>query len=309
MARPIDDLHYFYRMRIGTSNEHKGLYYYNGAFRVGTFDSNLNERWMLRGNKLINVKEVAYLGGNTGKAKLVSSTEGTELTFPAGAYADTNYVKAPNGYYLNWSNNSLVWESTAKTSWRFELLIRYIHIPGGNSVDYFSTKCGSTAGGEWPADWSDKVRNLYKSIFNVESCNDSRAFTNLYGAIYNNSVEPSSYRGKFHTGIDMNKTGTNIPVYSPISGYVKGVDTTWGSVAIACDSTHNFLFAHMKDIAVAKGNYVNKGKQIGIQSNTGLGANGDIHVHFEVTTGTKISSLPSGSWESIGNTISPYSYL
>ena len=314
MPTPIDNLHYFYRLRIGTSNSHSDLYYYNGNFAVGTFDSNTNERWMLRENHLINVKEVEYLCGNSGEATLGTSTYATDLTFPSGAYSGTNYIRANNGNYLNWTNGKLVWESTARTSWRFELLLRFINIPN-SSVDYFTPKCGNSTGGTFPSAWTTKIRNLYKTVFGVTTCDDSKAFYNLYGAIYNNEVTPISYRGKYHTGIDMRTSvtsGTNAnKIYAPIGGKVVYVDPNWGSVAIQYNnSEYNFLLAHMSDIQVKKDQIVKKDDYIGKQSNTGLGANAGKHLHFEVTKSNKIGMpLPSGSWENLAQTVSPYDFL
>ena len=66
----------------------------------------------------------------------------------------------------------------------------------------------------------------------------------------------------------------------------------------------------MSDIQVKKDQIVKKDDYIGKQSNTGLGANAGKHLHFEVTKSNKIGMpLPSGSWENLAQTVSPYDFL
>ncbi|MPN63533.1 hypothetical protein SDC9_211297 [bioreactor metagenome] len=100
--------------------------------------------------------------------------------------------------------------------------------------------CGNTTGGTWSSTWTTKVNALYNALFN-QTASQARAYYNLYGAMYSNTVSPISYRGKFHTGIDMTySSGCN--VYAPISGTIKGIDrTTWGTVYIEKSSGVNIV--------------------------------------------------------------------
>lgn len=313
MSKPTINSNFFYRIRKTKSNTiHKGLFYYNSTLMYGGLDGSTNELWQLSNNKFKNAQTGTYLGGSSGTPILVSSSNAPSFTFEAGSQSDTYYVKASTGKYLNLnSSDEPEWGATRNTAWHFEKLVKLSSIGGfsGNN-DYFSEKCGSTSGGTWKKSWTDVVDGLYKALFGIEAT-QSGAYYNMYGAMYNNTVNPSSYRGKFHTGIDMTNYG-GCAVYAPINGEVINVDRDWGVVCIEKSSGVNFVMAHMSNIpaSIKIGSYVNKGDEIGNQSNKGLPSGSGTHVHFEVTGGdTLCMTLNSLSSSSIGSTKPPYDYI
>lgn len=318
MALPSNNANLFYRMRKDTSTTtHQGLYYYNSAFAYGGLDGSSNELWQLSNNKLKNAQTGTYIGGSGTTPALVAASSAPTVTFETGSNSDTYYIKASTGKYLNWTSaNKLEWGSSKSTAWRFEKLIQLTSIGGfdGNS-DYFNEKCGNTIGGTWSSTWTTKLNSLYKALFQTDA-SKSGTYYNLYGAMYNNTVTPTSYRGKFHTGIDM----TNYkycPVYAPITGTIKGIDRTkWGTVCIEKSSGVNFVMSHLMLDSIpdelAVGKRIEKGKPIGNQGNSGLGlADGvNTHVHFEVTSATNLcTTLNSHSSVAMGSTKVPYTYL
>lgn len=320
MALPTNNVNCFYRMRKDTSTTtHQGLYYYSSAFAYGGLDGSPNELWQLSSNKLKNTQTGTFIGGTAPNAALVAAASAPTLTFEAGSSTDTYYVKASTGMYLNWtSSGKLEWGSTKITAWRFERLIQLTSIGGtASNKDYFNEVCGDTVGGTWSSTWTTKVNALYQALFS-QTPSQSRTYYNLYGAMYNNSVTPASYRGKFHTGIDMTYS-SGCDVYAPITGIIKGIDrTTWGTVCIEKSSGVNYTMSHLvlssipntTDFAVGK--VINKGAFIGKQGNSGLGlaAGVNTHVHFEVTSATNLcTTLNSHSSLAMGSTKVPYSYL
>jgi murein DD-endopeptidase MepM/ murein hydrolase activator NlpD len=147
-----------------------------------------------------------------------------------------------------------------------------------------------------------------------ETPSQARTYYNLYGAMYNNSVTPTSYRGKFHTGIDLTYS-SGCDVYAPITGIIRGIDRNeWGTVCIEKSSGTNYTMSHLSSIptSLAVGNTITKGTLIGKQSNTGLNLQAGVntHVHFEVTSATNLcTTLNSHSSVAMGSTKVPYSYL
>ena len=314
MPKPVVNVNYFYRMRRSAS-EFRGLRNASGNLVYGGFNGSSNDLWQLYyGNKLMNAFSKTCIGGTT--PSLVSTSAAPTVTFENGPNTDTYYVKASTGKYLNCTSSGVLeWGSTKTTAWYFERLIRYVDIGGysGND-DCFSERCGDTTGGDWPTVWTEKVAKLYKALFGTSATvTEDHAFVNLYGAMYNSGTQPAAYRGKFHTGIDLNYY-SGCEVYAPISGIVRGIDSTWGTVCIEKTPGINFTMSHLKSIpsALQVGKEVQKGDLIGLQSNTGLGLDPEkgTHVHFEVTAKTNLCiPLPSLSSEKIGSTFVPYSYI
>ena len=275
MALPTNNVNYAYRMRRTTNQStHEGLYY-NPAFAYGTLDGSTNELWQLSSSKLKNIQKGTYIGGTT-SASLVAETSAPTVTFESGSTSDTYYVKASTGKYLNWtSSGTLEWGSSKSTAWHFERLIVLTGI-GGTSTnkDYFSEKCGNTTGGTWSSTWTTKVDALYKALFK-QTATQGNTYYNLYGAMYNNSVTPSSYRGKFHTGIDM-QYSSGCDVYAPITGVIKGIDRTgWGTVCIEKSTGVNYTISHLTSIPAdsdtfAIGKTITVGTLIGKQGSKGL---------------------------------------
>lgn len=320
MAIPANNANYFYRMRNTTSTTtHQGLFYYSGTFMYGGLDGSTNEMWQLSGSKLKNAQTGTYIGGTT-TAALVAAASAPTVTFEKGSSADTYYVKASTGKYLNWTSaGKLEWGSTKTTAWRFERLIQLTSIGGtASNKDFFNEKCGNTTGGTWSTTWTTKLNTLYYNLFK-QTASQARTYYNLYGAMYNNSVNPSSYRGRFHTGIDMTYA-SNATIYAPITGVIKGIDRTkWGTVCIQKSSGVNYVMSHMVLSSIPQdsatfgvGKTITKGTVIGKQGNSGLGfASGvNTHVHFEVTSAANLcTTLNSHSSVAMGSTKIPYSYL
>lgn len=313
MPKPVVNANYFYRMR-SSSSVLSGVRNASGNLVVGSYNGSKNDLWQLYGNKLKNAFSGTYIGGSI--PSLVSYSSAPTITFEAGSNADTYYVKASTGKYLNYtSSGNLEWGSSKITAWYFERLIQLVDIGGysGNN-DYFSERCGETTGGDWPVVWTEKVNKLYKALFGASSVISlNHTYLNLYGAMYNSSTYPPSYRGKFHTGIDLNNA-PDCEVYAPIGGLILAVDKTWGTVCIQKNDKYNFTMSHLRSIptVIKAGVIVKQGDLIGHQGNTGLNLSGNegTHVHFEVTSSTNLClQLPSLSSEAIDQTVVPYSYI
>ena len=92
--------------------------------------------------------------------------------------------------------------------------------------------------------------------------------------------------GGGHYGLDVGAPrGT--PIVASRSGTVMTANSTdeWGNswgyhVSIYHDSHYTTLYAHMSEVAVESGQWVNKGEVIGYVGNTGYSFGN--HLHFEV---------------------------
>lgn len=101
--------------------------------------------------------------------------------------------------------------------------------------------------------------------------------------------KPGAYAAGYHTGIDI--VGITSPsVYSVCDGTVKytGLDDSYGNYVKIIDSITGkvFLFAHLKSIAVSKGQTVNRATVIGIMGSTGN--SGGAHTHIEMRTSADV---------------------
>ncbi|MGB0838572.1 MAG: M23 family metallopeptidase [Chitinophagales bacterium] len=106
-------------------------------------------------------------------------------------------------------------------------------------------------------------------------------------------VHPIYKTRKMHTGIDFSAT-TGTPIYSTGKGRVvmtKRLKKGYGNyVVIDHGFNYKTLYAHMNDIKVREGQYVNRGDVIGTVGDTGTST--APHLHYEVwKNGKKINPI------------------
>lgn len=98
------------------------------------------------------------------------------------------------------------------------------------------------------------------------------------------------FSNEFHYGIDIAKSGPNVPIYAAATGIVfyAAPLSSYGNTIII---THNMggqiyttVYAHLRGYNVSVGSKVTKGQRIGTMGNTGRSFGQ--HLHFEVHTGT-----------------------
>lgn len=102
-----------------------------------------------------------------------------------------------------------------------------------------------------------------------------------------------------HAGYDMShKVGIYPPVYAVADGTITStnVGTSGSSLWMKDALGYNFFYQHLKSIrsGVVTGKKVVKGQIIGYTGGYNAKANGD-HLHFGVTKGSRVATLPYGS--------------
>jgi murein DD-endopeptidase MepM/ murein hydrolase activator NlpD len=100
-------------------------------------------------------------------------------------------------------------------------------------------------------------------------------------------LSPYGPRGrKFHQGVDLLQTrGGGDPIYAAADGRVAeaGVERGYGRMVLLEHANGWFTrYGHMRSIGVKKGQWVEKGRQIGIVGGTGHATTP--HLHFEILT-------------------------
>ena len=223
------------------------------------------------------------------------------LTFESVSNSDYGYyyrIKV-NGYYLTQQGSDVKWTSSPNgdySVWLAEELIKVTDIPAGKNsngeivttTDYFSVWSGFT-NGYFPEEIEASINNLYRKCFGSAGAITAKYY-NMYGAIFTGS-SPASYKGKFHSGVDLVSDNPNsdgdYPVLAPVAGLVVYSDPIkFGTVTIKEKNTGNlFLFMHMKGKFPAEGTTVAIGNCIGLMG--GVGNNGATnafspHLHVEV---------------------------
>ena len=105
----------------------------------------------------------------------------------------------------------------------------------------------------------------------------------------------------FHTGFDILFAG-GTEIKSLVGGKVIFTGGTYGVVAIHNEVLKKtFLYLHMSNIQVKMGDFVNAGKFIGKVSD--VGAEGNIHLHFEVQDDAELESLVTTNGKEIQESI------
>lgn len=189
-----------------------------------------------------------------------------------------------NGYYLTQQGSDVKWTSSPNgdySIWLAEELIKVTGIPN-NITDYFSVWSGFT-NGAFPTKVRTSIDNLYRKCFGAAGAVTAKYY-NMYGAIFTGS-SPASYKGKFHSGIDL-APGEGTAVLAPVAGeVVYSAPSNYGTVTIKETATGNlFLFMHMKGTFPAKGTKVAIGDRIGLVGGVGSGGATQFspHLHVEV---------------------------
>lgn len=198
-----------------------------------------------------------------------------------------------NGYYLTQQGSDVKWTSSPNgdySVWLAEELIKVTDIPNGTNsttTDYFSVWSGFT-NGYFPEEIQASIDNLYRKCFGSAGAITAKYY-NMYGAIFTGS-SPASYKGKFHTGVDL-APGKGTTVLAPVSGeVVYAAPSNFGTVTIKEAGTDRlFLFMHMTG-TFPKIGPIKAGDKIGEVG--GIGANGNdvflAHLHVEIhPAGTK----------------------
>lgn len=217
------------------------------------------------------------------------------LTFETVSNNDNGYcyrIKV-NGYYLTQQGSDVKWTSSPNGNysiWLAEELIKVIDIPSGTdstTTDYFSVWSGFT-NGYFPEEIQASINNLYRKCFGSTGV-PTKKYYNMYGAIFTGS-SPASYKGKFHSGVDLVSDNPdskgNFPVLAPVAGeVVYSAPNHFGTVTIEEKRTKNlFLFMHMKGTFPAKGSTVEIGDVIGNMGGVGSGGVTQFtpHLHVEI---------------------------
>ena len=112
-------------------------------------------------------------------------------------------------------------------------------------------------------------------------------------------VHPVTGRKNFHRGVDL-RSPRGAPVYATADGVVESAanhrGSGWGKMV---KLTHNYgfatLYAHLDEINVERGGFVQKGDKIGLVGNTGLST--APHLHYEVHyLGRRFDPEPFMAW-------------
>ena len=306
----------YYRFaNVGTGTD---LHYNGSSVIASTENGSKDQTWYYTSAKKLTC--VRNLNGTylSGTANTMGSSGGIitlETESVDSTYGPKVRIKNSSGNYLRASGSVISWSSTKDNNslWYAERIIRITGVPSLGE-EYFSARTQrnipATAtttynfkDGAMNSSWDTGVRNLYKKIFKQSSAPDGSCFYNLYGALYSSS----SYKGKFHTGIDMD-CYNGAPVYSPVAGTIVNSDTanaaTYGMVTIKGNDGLYYIFLHMANRKTS--GTVSVGTQIGTQSNVGTSAD---HVHFEISTYTQYASIPANSYMQLGGTYYPYDVL
>lgn len=137
-------------------------------------------------------------------------------------------------------------------------------------------------------------RSYFASNKSSGSLPSSYQNKNLFGWPVNPSLvyQSTSYYGA-HPGVDFASGGRNIPIYASASGVVtyagcsrSGCSRSYGRMVDISHygGSYTTRYAHFYQIQVRKGQYVEKGDQIGLMGTTGYSTG--IHLHFEICTGS-----------------------
>jgi len=99
---------------------------------------------------------------------------------------------------------------------------------------------------------------------------------------YGNRIDPATGRDSFHKGIDMAcAEGTAIKASNGGTIVATGYDNTYGNyVVIDHGNGYKTKYAHMKNVSVKDGSYVNQGQPLGTVGSTGYSTGP--HLHFMV---------------------------
>lgn len=162
--------------------------------------------------------------------------------------------------------------------WSIEKVIKVNNIPG-IGTDYFAVWSGL---GEHSFDKTSPITNLYNVCFGLDG-NGNNKYYNMYGAIFSGN-SPISYRGRYHTGIDMSP-GEGTAVKAPVTGIVVYSNSNYGTVTIKESGTERlFICMHMTN-RIDEGAAVIAGETT-IGKVGGIGAGGvkqfSAHLHVEV---------------------------
>lgn len=109
--------------------------------------------------------------------------------------------------------------------------------------------------------------------------------TQGYNVYYKDGPTSPTTRGGWHPGIDY-RAQSPLTIYSPVIGVVDSFDperTGYGRVAVKIDGTNDyFIFLHLSQVSVKRGQRVKAGDPIGKTGGTGAPAP---HLHVEGRTG------------------------
>lgn len=151
------------------------------------------------------------------------------------------------------------------------------------------------------------IAGFYEAVYGVAPSSKQKYLYSLYGSKTN---DPGTiFHNTYHHGVDINRY-SGAPIKSAHSGLL--IRASGNTIAIY-DSDRNvtYLYLHCNINPELKVNTViNKNDPIGTESNVGLGANADTHLHIEVRSGRDSNpEYPSNSTSVSLPTLEPYNYL
>lgn len=315
--------------RLGNKASGKALNHYApGGSNVNVYaeDGSADQVWHYVSNRLYPESNPSkcldryYASDNPNNADVYAPNDPDNqlLTFSRVSTSDYGYyyhIKV-NGYYLTQVGSDVKWTPSASgdsSVWLAEELICVTGIPtssGATTKDYFAVWSGFTNG---TFSKSSSITNLYNKCFKTTG-NNGQKYYNMYGCIFS-AARPASYKGKFHSGIDLSP-GRGTPVTAPISGVVVYSSLTdYGTVTVKENSTNRlFLFMHMTDL-IQKGATVTVNKTVlGYVGGTGKGGTDefDPHLHVEVHPAGKNNygdAYQVNSFNNLGDSIPVHNYF
>lgn len=219
-----------------------------------------------------------------------------------------------NGHHLTQQGNDVRWTASPNGNysvWLAEEVIRVTNIPtsSGSYTDYFAVWSGLNNG---TFEENSSITNLYHKCFGTDGTSDKKYY-NMYGQIFT-ANNPADYKGRFHTGIDLNP-GEGTEVKAPISGKVVYSSSNYGTVTVRETGTNRlFLFMHMTDLLgndmpVTEGETI-LGKVSGIGNNGIMQFGADLHVEIHpANSNTYGDQYQINSFYNQGASIPAYDYF
>ena len=275
---------------------------------LSTSKSGLNNQfWYYASNKLKSEKYPSYGIAGTTSVTMSSSPINVEIN----TYTTNKcYIKrTSDGKFLAISSGSLIW-STTKTYWTIERIYKQTGVPKYDP-EYFSASSGMSDG-TWSTYWTGYLKSFFSRLYGGSSTNvtDNNIGQCMYGAIYG----AGPYKGKFHTGLDFYKGGTNTEVKCPFTGEYLGYNSNYGCVYVYDSFTRcTFVFMHMAInstiLGMSAGDQIAQGTVMGTESNQSQSTISQ-HLHIEVHSGKSIgfASIPANSYDTIESLL-PYAVI